>query len=585
MRIGQEIDGFQVKEYCKTYGLNNAESYRVVDAKGEESLMKIIIDGCASAEFSNTVCDVMRKRVSLPRLLKSGVINLRSIDYRYIVREMSEGTRLSESLEEGTTYTWEEAVIIILQVLTALATLHSSGILHNDVRPSNVIMDDCQVTLVGLGHLSAPSPSSRSVRMNDLDPWFMAPETVRRRFSVQSDIFSAGALMYALMFGIAPWSDQVADAPSVNDLREVRRIPVRKICTNRKTLLTKFQVDILCRMLAPDFDERFRNIDELIGALADSLKHDDGILDDEDVAQQGEGVDYSLVCGEKDEDTDVPRGFSAVAGMECLKQMLTDEVMYVLKNPDKVKRYRLKVPNGMLLYGPPGCGKTFIAEKFAQESRLNFMMVKASDIGSSFVHGTQGKIKDLFDMASAKAPTVLCLDELDGMAPDRTRLTSEAVSGEVNEFLSQLNNCSDRGIFVIGTTNRPNMIDPAIIRSGRMDHLVYIPMPDMEARKDLFRIHLGGRPCDDDIDICELAGITEGYVASDIELIVNKAALASAKRDLPISQKLLEEMVAMTRRSVSESDRLAYEDMYRQMGASSRPQERRRIGFLTTNNQ
>jgi transitional endoplasmic reticulum ATPase len=171
------------------------------------------------------------------------------------------------------------------------------------------------------------------------------------------------------------------------------------------------------------------------------------------------------------------------------------------------------------------------------------------------------------------------------MAPDRTRLTSEAVSGEVNEFLSQLNNCSDRGIFVIGTTNRPNMIDPAIIRSGRMDHMVYIPMPDLEARKDLFRIHLDGRPCDDDIDICELAGITEGYVASDIELVVNKAALASAKRDLPISQKLLEEIVAMTHRSVSESDRLSYDDMYRQMVASHSPRERRRIGFLTATNK
>ena len=585
LRTGQEIDGFQVKEYCKTYGLNNAKSYRVVDAKGEESLMKIIIDGCASAEFSQAACEVMRKRFSLPRLLKSGALSLRSIDYRYIVREMSEGTRLSESLEEGTTYTWEEAVIIILQVLTALATLHSSGILHNDVRPSNVILDDCHVTLVGLGHLSAPSPSSRSVQLNDLDPWFMAPETIRRRFSVRSDIFSAGALMYALLFGIAPWSDQGVEAPSVNALREVRRIPVRKICTNRKPQLTNSQMDILCRMLAPDFDERFGKIEEVIGALADSLKNDEGLLYDGAVAQQDEETACSLVCEEADEAADIPRGFSAVAGMDSLKQMLTDEVMYVLQNPDKVKRYRLKVPNGMLLYGPPGCGKTFIAEKFAQESRLNFMMVKASDIGSSYVHGTQGKIKDLFDEASAKAPTILCLDELDGMAPDRTRLTSEAVSGEVNEFLSQLNNCSDRGIFVIGTTNRPNMIDPAIIRSGRMDHLVYIPMPDKAAREDLFRIHLGGRPCDDDIDIRELAGITEGYVASDIELVVNKAALASAKRDLPISQKLLKEMVAMTRRSVSESDRLAYEDMYRQMVASSRPQERRRIGFLTTNNQ
>jgi transitional endoplasmic reticulum ATPase len=311
-------------------------------------------------------------------------------------------------------------------------------------------------------------------------------------------------------------------------------------------------------MLAPDFDERFGKIEEVIGALADSLKNDEGLLYDEAVAQQDEETACSLVCEEADEAADIPRGFSSVAGMDSLKQMLTDEVMYVLQNPDKVKRYRLKVPNGMLLYGPPGCGKTFIAEKFAQESRLNFMMVKA--------------------------PTILCLDELDGMAPDRTRLTSEAVSGEVNEFLSQLNNCSERGIFVIGTTNRPNMIDPAIMRSGRMDHLIYIPMPDEQARKDLFKIHLAGRPCSDDIDLDYLARITDGYVASDIELIVNKTALAAAKRELPISQQLLAERICLTRKSVSESDRQSYDAIHRQMESSPKPQERRRIGFVTTNN-
>ena len=208
-------------------------------------------------------------------------------------------------------------------------------------------------------------------------------------------------------------------------------------------------------------------------------------------------------------------------------------------------------------------------------------MIKASDLGSIYIHGTQGKIKELFDDAAAKAPTVLCFDELDGMVPDRSKVTSEGAAGEVNEFLSQLNNCSDRGIFVIGTTNRPNMIDPAVLRSGRMDHLIYIPMPDAEARKELFRIHLLGRPQSEDIDLDALAGLTEGYVASDIELIVNKTALAAAKKDVPLSQELLKERIPMIRKSVSESDRETYEAVRQQMESKPKREERRRIGFVT----
>lgn len=115
-----------------------------------------------------------------------------------------------------------------------------------------------------------------------------------------------------------------------------------------------------------------------------------------------------------------------------------------------------------------------------------------------------------------------------------------------------LDGCSERGIFVIGTTNRPEMIDPAILRSGRMDHLIYIPMPDREARRELFRIHLDGRLTEDDIDTDTLARMTDGYVASDIEIIVNKTALVSARDDVPISQRRLEERIGITRRSVSE---------------------------------
>ena len=125
------------------------------------------------------------------------------------------------------------------------------------------------------------------------------------------------------------------------------------------------------------------------------------------------------------------------------------------------------------------------------------------------------------------------------------------------------------------------MIDPAILRSGRLDNMVYIPMPDEEARKDLFRIHLMGRPLDNAVDFDELARATEGYVASDIELIVNKAALEASRNDELISQEVLMKRVSITRRSVSDKDRAFYDEMNRQMQSLPKKGERRKIGFVT----
>ena len=274
-------------------------------------------------------------------------------------------------------------------------------------------------------------------------------------------------------------------------------------------------------------------------------------------------------------------GFADVVGMENVKAMLYKEILFVLENKEKAEKYKLKMLNGALFYGPQGCGKTFIAEKLAQESNLNFMMVKTSDLGSIYIHGTQGKIAELFDEAAKKAPTILCLDEIDGMVPDRSRMLNEGQAGEVNEFLSQLNNCSERGIFVIGTSNRPDRIDPAILRSGRLDKLVYIPMPDYEARKVLFKLQMEGRLCTSDIDCSELAEATEGYVASDINFIVNEVALEAAINDVSISQELLMKQIKQTRKSVSPEEVKVYECLQARMESDRVQSDRKKIGFVS----
>ena len=236
--------------------------------------------------------------------------------------------------------------------------------------------------------------------------------------------------------------------------------------------------------------------------------------------------------------------------MESLKAELTNRVIWVLRDKEKAEKYRLSPPNGMILYGPPGCGKTFFAEKFAEESKFNFVLVNGSDLGSIYVHGTQGKIADLFREAEKKAPTILCFDEFDSFVPSRSSTAAEHRPEEVNEFLGQLNNCSKKGIFVIGTTNRIDLIDPAVLRKGRMDLHIEIPAPDEKTRSLIFGIHLKDRPLSDDVDTAELALKTDNYAAADIAFIVNEAAMAAALADEPISQKHLLNSIASNKSSL-----------------------------------
>jgi transitional endoplasmic reticulum ATPase len=269
--------------------------------------------------------------------------------------------------------------------------------------------------------------------------------------------------------------------------------------------------------------------------------------------------------------------------MNNLKEYLSQRVIFVIQNKEKAEKYKLSTPNGMLLYGPPGCGKTFIAEKFAEETKFNFILVKSSDLASSYVHGAQEKIAQLFKQAEKHSPIVICFDEFDAFVPDRSNPATQYTASEVNEFLTQLNNCSKKGIFVIGTTNRPDKIDPAVLRTGRIDKLVYVPMPDEEARKGMFLIHLFGRPYNaDELDLQKLAELTDGFIASDLAYVVNEAAMVAAYTDKEISQILLEETIKNTRPSLRKDTLKIYEDIRNKMDNKDRANiTRPKVGFIS----
>jgi len=231
------------------------------------------------------------------------------------------------------------------------------------------------------------------------------------------------------------------------------------------------------------------------------------------------------------------RGLDKVAGMHDLKSLLRREVVDPLRNPEPYRRYGLSVPKGILLFGPPGCGKTYIARQLAEELGHYFVEIIPSEIASPYIHQSVLRIREVFEIAAEQAPAVLFIDEFEALVPPRGELGGQQhyKAEEVNEFLAHLNNCSEKRIFVIAASNQPEKIDPAVRRTGRLDKLVYVGPPDLEARREMLALHLHGRPVAADLDLGTLAETLTGYSASDIRFLVDEAARDAFFTELEIS--------------------------------------------------
>ena len=232
--------------------------------------------------------------------------------------------------------------------------------------------------------------------------------------------------------------------------------------------------------------------------------------------------------------------WGGVAGMRDLKAMLQRDVILPLQEPEVYELYRLELPNGILLYGPPGCGKTFIARKLAEVAGFSFIEVKPGDLASIYVHGTQGKIASLFAEARKQKPCMIFFDELDAMVPNRSGgSVGHHYASEVNEFLVQLNECGRNQILIIGATNLPDRIDPAVMRPGRLDKKFFVGPPDYEARVELLRLYMANRP-QAEIDWNSCAVELENYTCAEIEFLVNEAArIALAQSRLIVNGDIL----------------------------------------------
>ncbi len=275
---------------------------------------------------------------------------------------------------------------------------------------------------------------------------------------------------------------------------------------------------------------------------------------------------------------EVPRvRWDDIGGLEHAKQELREAVEWPLKYPEVFAAANIKPPKGILLYGPPGTGKTLLAKAVANESNANFISVKGPELLSKWVGESEKHVREMFRKARQVAPCVIFFDEIDSLAPRRGSIGDSHVTERVvSQLLTELDGLEElKDVVVIAATNRPDLIDPALLRPGRIERHIYLPPPDKEARKEIFRIHLRGKPLADDVDIDWLAEKTEGYSGADIEAVCREAGMLAireaikpgmskeeakeAARKLKISRKHFEEALKKVKPSLTKEDLEKYE--------------------------
>jgi transitional endoplasmic reticulum ATPase len=497
---------------------------------------------------------------NIVRVFEANEFTKNSKVYYFITMAFVSGETLTQRLFRLSKLPFAEALLIQGDLLNGLSFLHGQNpsIIHRDINTDNLLLSYDHDQIVGkladFGLAQSINPISAITNAAGRYQYF-APECFWNTYFPSSDVFSSGLIFYKMVTGVQPWyydfenTDHDDFEQMSNVIISARKGVPRKPSYYNKDCSKHFDAIIL-KAISLNLEDRYLSAVEFYSALTSQPVN-------------------SATNTQKQSDSNSPKpshkikekgkGFDAIAGMTELKETLYNDVILPLKEKELYEKYKVSVPNGMLLYGPPGCGKTFIARQFSEEINFNFVELKPSDLASIYVHGTQEKIGHIFKEAREKAPTVIFIDELDAILPNREGDLGHHYAGEVNEFLAQMTECNKDGIFIIAATNRPEKIDPAILRTGRMDKVVYLAPPDYEARLAMFELFLVERPVDQDIDLKKLAELTMHYVSSDISFLVNEASRNALKERTNITQKHFEETIGKFPPSISERQLKKYE--------------------------
>ena len=501
-----------------------------------------------------------------PKFIGFGDFSHKMEKYRYIATEFISGESVLDRMKRLGPLNEFDATFVALNITQIANNLHSreEPILLNGLSLDNIMFDmsgDTEgIVLRNLINVRFFKDDFQYDFTDGILANNLAPECYKNVFTAKTDQFNICALFYQMMHGTPLWfNDQQVHLNNIESIdKHLRaRVSKLKLADNIDEHLSRF----FLKALNENSDDRFRNLTD----FSTYLKREKLLI-----------VQKSKINKPK---IKIGNGFKDIAGMDDLKNQLQTQVLDVLRRPEHFKKYGVTVPNGMLLYGPPGCGKTFISEKFCEEAAFNFFLVKPSDLSSIYISGGEEKIGQLFAEAESNSPSVICFDEVDAIMPKRGEDSHQSISARVNEFLAQINKCSERGIFIIATTNKPDLIDEAMLRTGRLELQLYVPPPDLIAREKLFELYLKNRYCEIDIQFDKLAEMTEGIVASDVEFVVNQSSHKAAMLDVRISMSILHEIISSFKPSISKDVIDKYQKEHVSFLNTSESPARKKIGF------
>lgn len=593
--------------------LNNKTSYREVylSKNADKELVNLVVykKSMLPKNFNGNVTEFNvshnLKSEVFPEYLNRGTVEHRGDEIVWIAYRSVTGMPLREWVNRRRSIDLDLILNMFRNLILALmevSVLTGRGGFNN-ISPDNiqVVRDNKRygkLKIVDLSCVSMNTGGKHFFKSSYLNPFYCSPETFRGECNEKTDIFSLGVLLTFMIQKETPWGeDWDYEGMTPSNIRCIRR-------RGANLMLAEPVLSIVKKAIAPSPSKRYSDYSKFIEDIERYLSTPDnpfeyGKLVYELHSKVMDNLSKMVDLEEKEEvKKSEPKtkkrlggGFNDVAGMDELKRLLKRNFIDIVKNKSLSERYKIMPPNSIILWGPPGVGKTFISQKLAEESGLNFKLVKPSDLGSVYIHGTQGKIAELFETSEelakkTKKGVLLVLDEFDVMVPQRDNsIGSTNQAGEVAEFLTRLNDCAEKGIYVVATTNRLDAIDSAAMRTGRNGAIVYVGLPDEESRFKLFALELKDRPYSD-VDIKRLAKLTSGFSPSDISHVVvetarsafEKALAQGGKKVVLITQEMLEYQISQTRPSVSKEELNKYEQAHTTYSNYS-AKERSKIGF------
>ncbi|MBI5159228.1 CDC48 family AAA ATPase [Candidatus Micrarchaeota archaeon] len=292
-----------------------------------------------------------------------------------------------------------------------------------------------------------------------------------------------------------------------------------------------------------------------VGVFGTSFPLTAAVVQPQGVVIVNEGTEVVLKTEPMKEAGRLPSiSYEDIGGLKEETRKIREMVELPMRHPELFERLGIEPPKGVLIHGPPGCGKTLLAKAVASESEANFISIGGPELVSKFVGESEERLRQLFKDAEENAPTIIFMDEIDAIAPKREEVTGEVERRMVSQLLSLMDGLKARGnVIVIGATNRPNSIDPALRRPGRFDREIEIGVPDRNSRKEILQIHTRNMPIAEDVALDELANITHGYTGADLSSLCKEAAMRVLRRILPkidleqefIPPKVLEDLRVM----------------------------------------